>query len=562
MSTIDRTQPTTHSALLTAAVRANFQAAADDIDAANTAITALQGTVAAGGPKTYATISAAQADGALSNGSYYTIPSSTSDGYLDLYLKNSSSSSTFQSTMPSLTAVADETTRATTAEALAFQPRAAINSGADINGATQIGGYLIFAGALNGPAGTSGGGGQLDVVEYQSRWVVQHFVVLNNPNLQWYRTIDTSGPTYSAWVPLGVGDSAPVYQGQLTSSDDFNTAILAGFYLVGNPSPANGPLGMSAGNGETGTMFVQRYNARFIVQTVTDIGDPTREYTRTIDLGGPTRSAWIGKGVLTALNNQLLLTAGDSITWSGTYQPSLGARLGGTVVLNGGFPSTTLAYESGGTLYYRDLCLVKLIDAVISGVWTAQDAAVAGILAAQSLDLSSELNVWKTTNFATLKYLWIAHGTNDYGHNIPLGADTDNSETTFCGAFNYANSQLMVAFPSLQIMWGAPLWRTLFAPNPAGLTYDADIFPNNNGAYLWQFVDAMIRLGNGPGLVGGVPSNRNHVPVYDAYRNSGINKWNWATRTVDGLHPANSQTPSYSAALYGHSIAGFMASHF
>lgn len=113
-SSIDPTIPAQSAPLLSPAIRANFAAAANDINAAQALITALQGsvttlqgTVSGGGPKTYASTTAAQNDGTLANGSYFTIPSLVTNGYLDLYLKVSNVSSTYISTLPAITAVSN-----------------------------------------------------------------------------------------------------------------------------------------------------------------------------------------------------------------------------------------------------------------------------------------------------------------------------------------------------------------------------------------------------------------------------------------------------------------------
>lgn len=88
-----------------------------------TAIDAVADTVAslsisaAAGIKNYASVAAAKADGALANGSLFSVLSADDDGLLDIYTKVSSSVATLLGTFPKLSAITDEVTRAMAAEA-------------------------------------------------------------------------------------------------------------------------------------------------------------------------------------------------------------------------------------------------------------------------------------------------------------------------------------------------------------------------------------------------------------------------------------------------------------
>lgn len=75
---------------------------ASQIAAIDTEITALQTSLAMAGTSVFASVAAAQASGSLANGAYFYVPSATSGGALDFYLKNSSTSSTFIATIPAL----------------------------------------------------------------------------------------------------------------------------------------------------------------------------------------------------------------------------------------------------------------------------------------------------------------------------------------------------------------------------------------------------------------------------------------------------------------------------
>lgn len=117
----------------------------------------------------------------------------------------------------------------------------------------------------------------------------------------------------------------------------------------------------------------------------------------------------------------------------------------------------------------------------------------------------------------------IAGGTNDFRLDIPLGklgriGDAAFDDRTFFGAYRIAIEHLLTEEPTRRI--------ALFTPLQRGNTpYDVN-HVNESGHRLIDYVDAVIEVGA-----------MYAIPVYDAYRTSGITQLNLSVYTLDGLHP-------------------------
>lgn len=60
-------------------------------------------------------------------------------------------------------------------------------------------------------------------------------------------------------------------------------------------------------------------------------------------------------------------------------------------------------------------------------------------------------------------------GRNDYNNNIPIGSDTDNTDTTFMGALNIIFGGLIDSNPNAKL-FAVPCWAVSTTPNEAGHT--------------------------------------------------------------------------------------------
>jgi hypothetical protein len=177
--------------------------------------------------------------------------------------------------------------------------------------------------------------------------------------------------------------------------------------------------------------------------------------------------------------------------------------------------------------------LYSLVDAIVSGDWSQQvrsgemirDVAVSRLMMA---------------GFSSVTHLGLEYGTNDFHYGRPIGVDGDCAKETFKGALNYAIRALSLTYPKLHIFLITPSWL---------LTHDgrdSDDQPNENGAFLREYIDAMNRI-----------SELNHIPCLDMWRTLGVNKYNEKTFIADGTHPTD-----FGAVRRGEVIASFMNSVF
>lgn len=115
-------------------------------------------------------------------------------------------------------------------------------------------------------------------------------------------------------------------------------------------------------------------------------------------------------------------------------------------------------------------------------------------------------------------------GTNDFGHgDAPLGAFSDRTECSFCGAMHLLLQKLIVRYPQAQLVVMTPLHRdseNQLGVNEIGVRRE---FP------LESYVDAIIKIS---GYYG--------IPVLDLFRVSGLQPAVPVLKELympDGLHP-------------------------
>ena len=96
-------------------------------------------------------------------------------------------------------------------------------------------------------------------------------------------------------------------------------------------------------------------------------------------------------------------------------------------------------------------------------------------------------------------------GTNDYGHDTPIGSISDATDISFYGALNVIISGLMNLYPTRRIAFMTPLHRLLNTTYP-------DTTPNGQGKTLKDYVDAIKNV-----------CEKYGIPVIDAFSFVGIN---------------------------------------
>lgn len=121
-------------------------------------------------------------------------------------------------------------------------------------------------------------------------------------------------------------------------------------------------------------------------------------------------------------------------------------------------------------------------------------------------------------------------GTNDWGHETPLGTIDDTTDISFYGALNVIIPGLIEKHPNSRIIWITPMHRYGFGTSKIlGTKFTYDHVKNGRECTLKDYVDAIKEV-----------CERYSIPVIDLFSISGLHPSISAHRSTympDGLHP-------------------------
>ena len=191
-------------------------------------------------------------------------------------------------------------------------------------------------------------------------------------------------------------------------------------------------------------------------------------------------------------------------------------------------------------LYYEFLKESLGLDSV-----TALGVGGSCVSAASDYGQKNQPLINRYQNIPSADLIVIFMGTNDYGHETPLGSVSDTEDGTFYGALNIIVPALIKSHPSSKIVYVTPMHRYGFGTSKIlGTNFTYDHLPNGVNATLEDYVDAVKKV-----------CASNGVSVIDLHTEC---TWDPSDSEVragympDGIHP--------NAA--GHEvIAGIMESH-
>ena len=189
----------------------------------------------------------------------------------------------------------------------------------------------------------------------------------------------------------------------------------------------------------------------------------------------------------------------------------------GATCYNCAFPGTrAVTRDSGGKAKFD---LTTLVDAVISGDFSAQDAVKEAATSSTDYD---HLPTLESVDFSNVDIITLAYGTNDYGGDIVIGTAGNGDASTFIGAMQEAIGKLETAFPKARIFVCTPIYRSWHNES----TYEnADTRQNANSNTLLDFVNAVKTVGQAE-----------YIDCIDNHW-IGINAKTRTTYTTDGTHP-------------------------
>ena len=121
-------------------------------------------------------------------------------------------------------------------------------------------------------------------------------------------------------------------------------------------------------------------------------------------------------------------------------------------------------------------------------------------------------------------------GTNDYGHETPMGTINDLEDVSFYGALNVIIPGIQKAQPDAKLVWITPTHRYGFGTSKLlGTAFTYDYLPNGRGYSLNDYVDAIKEV-----------CDKYDIPVIDLFSLSEMDPSLSEVRTQympDGLHP-------------------------
>lgn len=207
-----------------------------------------------------------------------------------------------------------------------------------------------------------------------------------------------------------------------------------------------------------------------------------------------------------------IVCMGDSITGmfghKTGYPEMISEKYPEINAINVGFSGTSVIDHADEN--YMPFSFNRLVDAIISGDWSKQDAKVGNISTA---NYAEHLTALKDIDFANVDFVTVFYGTNDWGFNYSID--------TFKKVYSQALKKLQTKYPQIRIVVICPYWRSISDGK------DSNVNPNNNGIYLYAFSDA---------IENDIASAYN-LPCINLYHFLGANSITNRYYTQDGTHP-------------------------
>jgi lysophospholipase L1-like esterase len=214
---------------------------------------------------------------------------------------------------------------------------------------------------------------------------------------------------------------------------------------------------------------------------------------------------------------------------SGQIPEMVANKLGmNSIGINGGFGGSCAGCHKFPSM--DPVSLYELANSIVTGDWSMQrgwrDLAIGRLT---------------TVGFDSVTHVGLEYGPNDFRYDRPIGDDSDGCKDTFKGALNHSIQILLRRYPQIRIFLIPPWWM----PTLDGK--DSDLYPNEAGFYLREYVEAMRRV-----------AELNRIHYIDLWNTSGVSKSNVAEFTSgDETHLSDA-----GALRRAEMIANFMRTVF
>lgn len=428
------------------------------------------------------------------------------------------------------------TTNAKLASSYAFSGQ--VVSGTSVNAVRKQGVYLVQNGATDVPS-TIRAITHLINENVNDRWFLQTLVYYNTSNTItkiWMRRFDINNPPIPEWTTIFDGDIKYRSNVQAISAKDANVIDTDGDYFVSTTT--NQPEGALAAG------FLRDYspNANFKLQEYFDRGG--NFYFRFLDLlSKPEIKDTVFKRVLTTddikqvsldkpLAGKKIVNFGDSIVGNKTAPYDMSTTIqnitGGTTY-NVGFGGCRMAYGK----YPRPweaFSMIGLAEAIVSGDWSAQDAAIADTSQWYPAYFPNHLAKLKGLDFNTVDYITIRYGRNDWNADVILDNQSNKYDLqTYGGSLRKSLEILMEKYPHLRVLIQTQGY-CFFLNGSGEFVNDGDDKENSHGQTIVDFVELTKEI-----------AHDYKTPYQDDYYNLGFNKFNRKAYFdgLDGTHPNN-----------------------
>ena len=249
------------------------------------------------------------------------------------------------------------------------------------------------------------------------------------------------------------------------------------------------------------------------------------------DLSGKQDTLVSGENIKTINGSSILGSGNISVTGGASYGAGFSCWEGKTAVCVG----DSITAGSGTTKIYYNILNELLSFTSVQGMGVAGSC----VSATSNYGTSNSPLINRYQNIPDKDLITIFMGTNDYGHNTPMGTIADTTDVSFYGALNVIISGILTAHPNSRLVWITPTHRDGFG---SGFTHDW--VANGAGKTLEDYVNAIKDV-----------CVRYSVPVIDLFSISGLNPVIAGIKSTympDGLHPN---------ALGHQKIAAYMAKY-